>query len=188
MLVKYFCLAMCVGGCATVTRESSVPANAATNLSPHANVVAVNGERVSQGAITPEGDLVQLVTPERRVQLKASDVLTVRTTYRDGDTIPNEGVVRARPSAGLILAGCLMLVGGIGGAVFTAWEVGLVTNNLSSSPGGVAFIAINGAIAAGGIALIVLGILPHAHVINPYVTLAPGLRLHMRTHALTLSF
>jgi hypothetical protein len=164
-------------GCATVSREATVAPSVAAHASTHSEVLAVNGVPAS-GAVVANGDDVDLVNATQRRRLSASDTLTLRTTYRNGDAIPGEGRVRTRPSSAMLLAGSLMLAGGIAGTALTAWEIGLFTSNLSDSPSGMAFMTINGVIAVAGLALVVMGVLPHARVVNPYVTVSAPKLVH----------
>ncbi len=152
-------------GCATITRESTVTAIEATTK-PRSQVVSVNGVPVFDAPPISQGDSVTLVTTKGRVALRPSDKVTIRTTYCDGDTIPNEGVVRARPSSGLIVAGVSMFAGGLAGMGITAWEANIFTHDLSTLPGAVAFLAVNGTIAAAGLALLIVGVFPRARVVT----------------------
>lgn len=161
--------------CSTVSRRAVVnPATAAT-LPPGTRVIAVNDAPVGSGSVVPDGDGFDLVADGRRVRLGTTDRLAVTTVYRDGDVIRGEGQVHVRGTPSMILGGVFALVGGAASLGMTVWVVSALGGSYDSF-GGISGIAFGAASIAAGLALLVVGATPRAHVepwLAPAVFMVP---------------
>jgi len=104
-------LAMCSACAFPATRHAVMDAEHAVQLGTRARVVAINGAPAS-GTIDLENGRYMFEDASVRREIARTDRVGLDIEYKDGETIPGEGVVSTQPQSAYATAGAISLGAG----------------------------------------------------------------------------